>query len=163
MSKEIPLSRGFVTIVDDEDYGELSKHKWTYDGNGYAVRYARTPDGRRARKSMSRQIMGDPVGFWVDHINSDTLDNRRNNLRICTPAENCRNRAVTKRKKGFPKGVNKRGSRFQAQIRSEGQAIYLGMYRTAEEAACAYDKKALELFGEYARINFTKETVDENI
>ncbi len=93
-----------------------------------------------------------PDGMVVDHINRDSLDDRIENLRICTVAQNQKNRKATKAKKsGLPKGVrlDKRSNRFQAVIRFERKAYCLGMFGTAEEAKAAYDKKAVELFGEF--------------
>jgi hypothetical protein len=86
----IPLTQGKVAIVDAEDYKWLSKYKW------HAVRNKGKFYAYRSRKnhavSMHRQIMGEPKGKAVDHRDGSRLNNRRSNLRICTPAQNTRNR-----------------------------------------------------------------------
>jgi hypothetical protein len=93
----------------------------------------------------------------IDHANGDTLDNRKVNLRICTRADNKRNRGIPSNNTLGYKGValTKSKKRYMARIGSgRGKHMYLGTYDTIEEAARAYDAKAKELFGEYAYLNF---------
>lgn len=93
MSKIIKLTKGYETIVDDEDYEELSKHKWYANVGGTAPHlvYARgTINGKKVR--MHRVIMKTTENLVVDHKNHDTLDNRKKNLRNCTQKENQENR-----------------------------------------------------------------------
>jgi len=78
--KRIPITDDIDALVDDEDYDNLSQHKW-YFSDGYAVR-----DHKRV--AMHRQIMGFPKGMVVDHIDGNRLNNQRHNLRICTQREN---------------------------------------------------------------------------
>ncbi len=97
---------------------------------------------------------GCPNGKVVDHIDHDTLDNQRINLRICTRSQNGMNR---KKDSGIKfKGVtfHKRAGKFMAQIYMNGKKYYLGVFETPEEAAMVYDKKARELHGEFALTNF---------
>tara|TARA_R100000152_G_C6636325_1_gene82350 strand:- start:6 stop:569 length:564 start_codon:yes stop_codon:yes gene_type:complete len=110
---------------------------------------------------MHKFIMNAPKGMCVDHINHDGLDNRRENLRICTYSQNSQNKRRRVDSKSGYKGVHqisekyKLKKRFMAYLRPKGQKrIRLGHYLTAEEAAKAYDKKAKELFGEFAELNF---------
>jgi HNH endonuclease len=102
------------------------------------------------------QIMRAPDGMEVDHINGDGLCNLRENLRVCTKAENMRNRGKQINNTSGYKGVyfNKHAKKFSAQIKLYGKAIYLGLYDSPVEAARAYDAKARELFGEFAVTNF---------
>ena len=95
----------------------------------------------------------------VDHINGNPLDNRKSNLRICTNAENQRNRGVNKNNTSGYKGVcwAKQNKKWKARIKHNGKLIHLGYYKDKEEAARAYDKKAKELHGEYAYLNFPDE------
>ena len=116
---------------------------------------------------MHKFIMNAPKGMCVDHINHNGLDNRRENLRICTYSENAQNKRKRVDSASGYKGVYQRPEkykyrkRFRAYIRPKGQQIQLGSYLTAEEAARAYDKKAKELFGDYAELNFPKEPQNE--
>ena len=118
-------------------------------------------NGSRNR-SIHRFIMNFPKGMDVDHINGDALDNRKENLRICTRSENCRNKKVRSDSKSGYKGVHQRppNGRYQAYIGDptrKGRHMYLGHHDSAEEAARAYDKKAIELHGEFASLNFPKD------
>lgn len=150
--KLIPLSRGLNAKVDDSDYEELSKYKW------YAVRcfgkcYARRCDGRNKKIYMHRQIAGFPARLFVDHKDGDSLNNQRHNLRNCNQSQNMANRdgyGVTSQYKG----VTRKDSKWIARIGFSGREIYLGVYEKEIDAALAYDKKASELFGEFAETNF---------
>ena len=104
--KQIPLTQGKFSIVDDEDFPLLSQFKWyahLEHGYFYATRASSRDKvtGKQKVISMSRFIMNAPKGMLVDHKNGDTLDNRRKNLRICTHAENGRNRTKINNKHGF--------------------------------------------------------------
>lgn len=162
--KTIPLTRGHVALVDDEDFEMLSEWTWCLTGSGaYVVRYAgnsRQP-GRRVIR-MHRQILGLTIGdgVEVDHINGDGLDNRRRNLRPCSHAENLANmkQHVCAESSQF-KGVLWRTdrSKWSAKIAPNGRAIALGCFDSEMDAAGAYDRAALEHFGEFARLNFPQE------
>lgn len=133
--------------VDPEDYERFNQFNWTCC-YGYAMR--QVMPGKRIFLHVA--IMDPPPGMEVDHRNGDRLDNRRANLRICTHHQNSMNRV--KKKTPWPyKGVRINHSGWQARIRHNGKEYHLGVYETAEEAARAYDNKALELFGEFARLN----------
>lgn len=160
MPRTIPLTRGYVTIVDDEDFEWLSKWNWTAIANDkgclYAVRgYHRGSIQYRIR--IHRLLLGisDP-GIQGDHINGDTLDNRKANLRICTSRQNSQNRRAKTGTSSQYKGVglHKPSGKWTARIMYDGVAISLGAHITEEEAAVAYDNKARELFGAFARLNF---------
>lgn len=150
---EIKLTQGKFTIVDDEDFEYLSQWKWFYN-NGYAVRMSPRGEGKRRRILMHRVIMDTPDDMDVDHINHITLDNRRENLRNCTTAENMYNRKPDKGNRSGFKGVSDNHGRFKARIMIYGNLLYLGTWDTPEEAARSYDKAAVKYFGEFARTNF---------
>jgi hypothetical protein len=83
--KEIQLTQGMITWVDDADYLKYSKYKYVFNG-----RYAYRSENKKTIY-LHREIMQTPPGMDTDHINRNTLDNRKNNLRVCTHAENCKN------------------------------------------------------------------------
>ncbi len=150
----IPLTQGKFTVVDAEDYERLSRHKWCAAKNGenfYAHRYK---DGTIV--CMHREIMGAPKGVVCDHKNHDCLDNRKSNLRLCTNAQNQYNKKAKKGCASRYKGVVRRGDykRWRARISFRGRRIHLGNFGDEIQAAMAYDDKAIELFGEFAYLNF---------
>lgn len=154
--KEIPLTRGLVAFVDDEDYGNISKYKWFSGKDGYAIRQVNYPGEPSQTVIMHRAILGlergNPVN--VDHIDGNRINNCRSNLRKCTRAENSKNRrAQINNKSGF-KGVswNSSSLRWRAQIGHNGKKIYLGQFEDPEEAYAAYCRAALELHGEFANL-----------
>jgi len=102
---------------------------------------------------LARQMVNAPTKMDVDHINGNTLDNRRSNLRICTHAQNCSNRWGRRGLKY--KGISQDGNRFRAQIVHQKTFYYLGSFKTEDEAAKSYDEAAKRLHGEYAVLNFS--------
>lgn len=155
---EIPLTHGKVALIDAEDYELVSRYKWqAYKGRRtyYSQATVKGVGGKKTTVKMARVILGlnDP-SIHVDHINGDGLDNRRSNLRHATQIENARNRAVSVHNQSGFKGVCVHGRKWQAQIRFLGHKLNLGTFATPQEAARAYDAKARELFGEFARLNF---------
>lgn len=155
---QFKTSNGYTVTVDDEDFAWVTRHSWYGNASKSKglVYIQRTQWGVGRRQQLiylHRAIIGAERGQHVDHRNGDTLDNRRDNLRLCTHAQNMGNRRVPlKNKTGF-KGVreNHRGIdvRFDAQC---GQKR-LGTFATAEEAAAVYDAAAKEAFREFARLN----------
>lgn len=151
--KEIPLTGGLITIVDDEDFEMLSHWKWSANENGYA--YRRTPVRRKQQMvRMHRLIMLPDPDEQVDHINGDGLDNRRCNLRLCTLGQNRCNLSKYRNNASGRKGVWWSQGRWCAAIRKGGRAYHLGRFLDRDAAARAYDSAALELHGEFARLNF---------
>lgn len=152
--KVIELTRGKVTIVDDEDFDYLAQWRWSCGNNGYARRGGYI-NGKKKTLSMSREIMGDPKGLIVDHINGHILDNRRSNLRIVTVAQSNINKGCQKRNQFGAKGVHwcKTTRKYQAMIGFNKKAHYLGQFLTLQEAKSAYDKACIELHGAFARLN----------
>ena len=154
--KEIPLTRGLVTQIDDEDFEWLNQWKWYANGKrgiSYAVRSA-ISDGRQIKIRMSRLILDCQPDAMVDHINGDTLDNRRLNLRICKSGENRMNSIKRKAAGSRFKGVTKHPcGKFQVMICKNNIHIYVGLFTEEREAAHAYNVAAIEHHGEYARLN----------
>jgi hypothetical protein len=149
----IPLMHAQFAIVDAEDYEWFSRYTWVLWG-GYAIRHS---SGKCF--FMHREIMQAPPGKVVDHINGNRLDNRRCNLRLCTRPENIRNAAKRSGCLSQYKGVSfdRRLHSWFATIWFKNRSIGLGHYHDEAQAARAYDRAALELFGEYAWLNFPEE------
>lgn len=108
--------------------------------------------------ALSRLLMDAPDGMHVDHINGDTLDNRRANLRICTHQQNQWNRKRSPGKSRF-KGVtfcknNNYPYEWSSRVECNAKRHFLGYFATPLAAALAYDDAAAELFGKYAGLNF---------
>jgi hypothetical protein len=155
ITKIIPLTQGKQAIVDDEDFEELSKHKWYYvSGIGYAGRNSKDKDNRRTIL-MHREILHTPQGMCTDHANGDKLDNRKINLRICNSSQNKSNQGLQHHNKSGYKGVcwMVRSKRWEASIYHNGKRIYLGQYRNIVDAARSYDNAALKAWGEFALLN----------
>jgi hypothetical protein len=149
--KEIELTQGKVAVIDDEDAESVSQRKWFYY-NGYA--WAKF-NGKAV--SLHRFIMNALPGELVDHADLDRLNCQRSNLRHCSYQQNRANARRNKVNKTGFKGVyptRRKQKPFRAAIKFSGNTIYLGCFGTPEEAARAYDEKAKELFGEFARTNF---------
>ena len=152
----IPLSRGLIAIVDDNDVEWLSQ--WTWSASTTKAPYAVSRllrDRRSKRISMHRLITNAPDGVLVDHINRNILDNRRSNLRLVTPSQNSQNSGRHSDSKSPYKGVhlNKYGG-WVVEIWIGGKNVYLGTFKAAEDGARAYDAAAREHFGEFAHTNF---------
>jgi hypothetical protein len=153
--RRIPLGgRGLFAIVDAADYEELSRYKWYASGHGrniYAFCYKK---GRRV--CMHRMIMRAPKGRLVDHIDGNGLNNRRNNLRFCTPGQNQANQKPRGGSSQYV-GVCRLYGKWQAGINYRGKYLYLGRFDDEIEAAKTRDRKAYELHGEYAYLNFPED------
>jgi hypothetical protein len=158
MAKTITLTQGKKTIVDDEDFRGLTAHRWkahrqTADGSFYATsnKWDYSIQGYRFIQ-MHRVLMDAQPGQVVDHINGNTLDNRRSNLRLATVQENACNKKVRADNKTGFKGVIRKGRGYQAMIMVNKKQTHLGSYDTAEKAYEAYCSAAKKLHGEFARL-----------
>ena len=155
---DITFGDGKVDVmVDYIDRHLVNDHIWYVSKRGYVVTNI-YHNGKRATMRLHRLVMGLDFGDEreIDHIDMNKLNNRRSNLRICEHVENMRNQKLQANNTSGYKGVcfDKKANKWCARINHQGRRIYLGYYLTPEEAAHAYDAKARELFGEYARYNF---------
>lgn len=149
----IPLTRGQVAIVDAEDFERLSKRKWCAMWNSWGKAFYATSHSGGRLIHMSREVLG--VDCFVDHRDRNTLDNRKKNLRPATRAQNAWNRGkLSTNRSGF-KGVHwdKNGRCWRAKIEANGVRHKLGKFPTAQAAHEAYKAAALELHGEFARVD----------
>lgn len=148
---EIPLTRGFVAVVDADDFEWLSRFHWHVDTSNRRTFYARARiNGETV--AMHRLIMGLPTrgrSPQVDHINSDGLDNRRSNLRVCDPSENTAHSRLGAPESGY-RGVCAYPGGWKAFVTFRGVNYDLGVFDDPLTAARARDAKALELHGEFA-------------
>lgn len=158
------LGNGHNAIVDLEDLPRLSLLRW-FTEKGHGTYYARRSGGRkgspRKKTYMHQCVMGEPpAGKEIDHINGNGLDNRKENLRFCSRRQNLQ--AARKSKKNASsryKGViwEKGAKKWRARIsRLDGTLKHLGYFDSELDAARAYDKAALEMFGNFATPNFPK-------
>lgn len=154
----LPLTRGYCTIIDAADWGKTTASKWLTShtnrkGNTDRL-YAKS--SRRHVPRLHRVLMDTPQGLVTDHINGDSLDNRRHNLRNCTHAENARNRRKQTTASSPYKGVYPEPSKtspWRARIWLDDRNTNIGVFKTAEDAARAYNEAALKHFGEFAYLN----------
>lgn len=157
--KRIPLTRGKFAIVDDDMYDYLNQWKWYAKkmGNGwYAVRGITTQAGQK-HISMHRVIMENPFSE-IDHRDRSTLNNQKSNLRTCSHVQNMANQGTRSTNKSGFKGVcwDYHANKWRAQLIYKGRKYYLGCYFCIIKAVKAYDRKAAELCGAFAYLNFPK-------
>jgi len=162
--KEIQLTKGYVALVDDEDYEWLMQFKWyaviKRNGNAYAARSLAWKNGKRGFEYMHRVIMKANDNEFVDHRDGNTVSNVKSNLRKCTISQNNQNAARRSNNSSsyigvyFHKGANK----FHARLSTQGEGrVSLGLFDTAIEAAVARDIVAEKYHGEFAKLNFPRQ------
>lgn len=155
--KYIQLSQNQQAIVDKEDFEWLNQKRW----------YAKGPDshpeayraiwekGKQTNILMHREILNAPDGVEVDHVNRNSLDNRRSNLRLCSHSENGMNRKLQSNSTSGFKGVSWKADKrkWRASIKKDGRQKHLGYFTDITQAARAYNVAAEQLFGEFAVYN----------
>jgi len=156
--KKIQLTQGKYALVDDEDYEFINSFKWYY-GQGYACRNERLPDGNRKTIKMHRVIAKTPEDKQTDHINRNTLDNRKSNLRNVDQKDNAKNADKKSKATSKYKGVSyykrkqDKYGKWKANIQVDGKKINLGYFDSEIEAALKYNEAAKKYFGEFAVLN----------
>ena len=149
--KEIKLTQGKITLIDDEDFVYLSQ--WTWRAiKGARIWYAVTS---LAATRMHRLIMNTPDNLVVDHKDGDGLNNQKYNLRNCTQSQNIQNM----QDRGGYQGVDyvNRDARYRSAITYNGIQIYLGYFKNSRDAAKAYNIAALKYYGVEAKLNTIRE------
>lgn len=157
--REIQLTQGFVTIVDDEEFENLAGYRWfAHRGKTTVYAYRRGPrtPGKQPCILMHRVIARASGDQDVDHRDGDGLNNQRTNLRLANDSQNAANRTRLTSNTSGRRGVtwHRKLRRWQVSIKKSRKAIYLGLFDDLDDAARAYDVAARELFGEFARPNF---------
>lgn len=139
----IPLTQGRDTLVDEEDVEFLGKFNWYWSASktntGYAVLKIKNNLG------MHRALTECPDGYMVDHINGNSLDNRKLNLRIVTNRENGQNQKIHRSGKLVGCSYHKTRKKWEAKIRVDETRKSLGYFKTEHEAHQAYMKAYNEL------------------
>lgn len=149
------------TQVDEDDFERVSNLRLHLTTARTGSIYVAAWDKNKSY-SLAHFILGVGRGVDADHINGDTLDNRKSNLRTVTRTHNMANSSKARTHNGKPtsskyKGVcwDKTAKRWVASIRNNHKSIYLGKYLLEKDAALAYDRKAIEIWGEHAQPNST--------
>lgn len=154
---EIELTQGQVALIDDEDYERVVQFKWCASWQEHTKSFCAVRVDKAKRSIlMHRFIMNAQPGQLIDHRHHNTLDNRKEQLRICNESQNHSNTRKRIDNTSGLIGVHlfKRTQRWQAQIRYEGRKIHIGCFADKIQAAIERDKKAKELHGEFAYLNF---------
>lgn len=154
----VPVSAGlYFAIVDAADYALVSVYTWYALSDRRGSIYAQAGNSQeRSHLFMHRLVAGAKHGQLVDHMNWSGLDNRRLNLRVCTNSQNQANRrGLAKHNTSGYTGVSRQKGRrkWRAQIWHQNKHYFIGYFDSPEDAAIARDKLAVQLFGEYARLN----------
>jgi hypothetical protein len=154
---QIALGNGRVAIISAEDAPFVQGISWCWcptdrEGRGYVSGWP-LAQGATRRVYLHRLIAKAGSGDVVDHVNGNTLDNRRQNLRLCSPSQNQANRLAGRNNTSGAKGVHwvEQGRCWRAQITINRKKHSLGRFSTVEEASAAYARAAEKAFGEFAK------------
>lgn len=149
----VSLTQGLFAVVDAGDVDAVSRFKWSVNVGSRGHRYAVALDGG-VRVWMHRLLTSAPDGMVVDHIDGDGLNNRRENMRVCTQAQNAMNRTSIRHPAGR-KGLryDPQSGHWAARVAISGKRPWLGTFETEAEARDAYNEAAQRLHGEFALLN----------
>lgn len=159
----VPLTRGYEAVIDAVDAHLVSGFNWYAEIDGrsdgsirsvYAVRKRRDESGNEKGERLHRIIAGATPGFEVDHKDGDGLNNRRDNIRSATTAQNQHNQRIAQHNTSGAKGVtwHRQRGKWQAQIVISKKRKYLGCFSTVSDASRAYHAAAVSAFGEWANL-----------
>lgn len=139
-------------LVDKADEPLVNEYRWFIhtapSGGKYVRGYHKGSANRNTRVYMHQLIMGRRRGYVIDHVNGNSLDNRRSNLRFCTRQQNAFNRLAKSGHRGIT--WNKQYQRWVARIQHQGRAHFIGKYTELQHGIIAYNAVAKVLYGEYA-------------
>lgn len=157
--KQIPLTKGCIALVDDEDFDRISQFNWCvleFKNIKYAVRNSPREKGKKRKLiMMHREILGvKDSKKYIDHKDHNGLNNQKQNLRPGKSEHNQYNRRASGASKYLGVCWDKFTSKWKAQISISGKNKYIGRYKTESEAAKAYDAEAKKHHGKFANLNF---------
>lgn len=158
MSRLISLSRNQFAIIDEEDFELVNQFKWYAHKDVIGKFYAVKNKTKKCKFIRMHNLILNM--YKIDHINGNSLDNRKCNLRSCTLSQNQMNRNINKNSRSGYKGVSWKSNKklWRAVIKLNRKSIHLGYFDDKEEAAKAYNNAAIKYFGEFAKLNtLTKE------
>jgi hypothetical protein len=149
----IPLTKSTFALVDECDFNSIASKVWAYS-HGYATRDAPYREGKY-KIFMHHEVLGLGRSARIDHANGNSLDNRKQNLRVATQRQNLQNMSIRKDNTTGYKGVQwtPHTKRFRARIKVNSRVIHLGYFIKASDAGRAYDLAAKQYFGAFARGN----------
>lgn len=159
---ELVLQDGGVAVIDDEDFERVRHFKWRRNKGGYVIASRWIPEKKHSRKIfLHRVIMSTPCGYETDHRNHDKLNNQKTNLRVALKGQNQGNQKArinsskSSRYKGvsWHKHINKWHAQLRIKVNTNIKQCHLGYFVNEIEAAKAYDKAAINYFGEFALTN----------
>lgn len=152
---ELEIRENIYTLIDDKDIDLVTKSHWNLSGNGYVVRHAKK-DNKYTKVYLHREILNPDNGVYVDHINGNPLDNRRQNLRLCNKSQNNINRGKRGGTSSIYKGVSLDTTRqkWVAKLKLPNKQVYIGRFENERHAAMAWDIWAREFHGEFFKSNF---------
>lgn len=165
-AKEIPGFEGLYRIdskgrIFSQQYGYWKELSCWVGTTGYKTIDLKVTATKKKKFKIHRLLYDlfvspIPLGYQVDHINRDRLDNRLENLRLATPGQNNYNRCITKGRKTKGTTFYKRVGLWMGSIHFKNRKYHLGYFDTELAAAVAYDLNAIELYGEHAHTNYIK-------
>lgn len=152
--KLIPLTQGKFAKVSDRDYVVLSKYNWFAGYNAKRNVFVAQRNDKTKTMYMHSVINKTPAGFDTDHIDGDTLNNQRSNLRTTSRGENMMNRKINKNNVAGFKGVSykKLNKKWTAQIQVNKKKVYLGLFDKKEDAYKSYCEACYKYHGKFANV-----------